>query len=182
MSTDPRIQQALQFIRDGNKAEASRLLATLINEDRTNPNLWYMAAFATDNNAKRLSAVKRALAIDPTHAKARTLLAKLQPNDDLDALLTSEPIGVPLEVQQARAKSYTNAVVICVVLYFVLWIPGLIANNIYYSEGRRMEEIAGQDLPGVRALWSLRALMITMLALAIILYTGLFIVLNIIHL
>lgn len=164
---DVRVDRVRQLLSSGNTAEASKLLATLIREDSGNADLWYMAAFTTKDNAKRLTAVQRAIAIDPTHAKAHALLQKLQP-DDLDALLSSAPVGVPDEVRIARSKSYTNAVVICLVLYFVLWIPGVIANNIYYNEGRRMEELAGHELPGVATLGTMKRVMFLLFIFGII--------------
>ena len=64
-----------------------------------------------------------------------------------------------LDRANARMKSYTGAVVIVLVLYCLLFIPGVIANVLYHEEGKRMEELAGQELPGVRALGILRKLM-----------------------
>lgn len=45
-------------------------------------------------------------------------------------------------------------------LWLLLFVPGLAANYLYLKEGRRMEEIAGEPLPGVndlRLLWSIGA-------------------------
>lgn len=173
MSTDPRIQQALQLVQQGKGSEAAPIIAQLLRDNPHNADLWYLAAFATDDKSKRISAVKRALAIKPSHVKARELLNRLQPSNDLDALLSADPVAVPIEVQQARAKDYTNAVVICVVLYFVFWIPGVIANEIYYSQGRRMEDIAGHELPGVASLGTLKRVMFILFVVAIVGYIAL---------
>lgn len=67
------------------------------------------------------------------------------------------------EQDVARMKSYTSAVVIVIALYCVLFIPGLIANLLYYNEGRRMERVAGVSLPGVGALALLRRWMFILL-------------------
>lgn len=64
--------------------------------------------------------------------------------------------GIDPQVAQARMQSYTSKAVIALVLYFVLWIPGLIANILFYSEAKRMERIAGNSLPGAGCLfWQL---------------------------
>jgi hypothetical protein len=52
----------------------------------------------------------------------------------------------------ARLKSYTGPAILVLVLYFVFYVPGLIANFMYYNDARRMEDIAGESLPGVGCL------------------------------
>ena len=167
---DQTYQHIYQLVQENHKAEASKLLAGLISANRSNPDLWYLATFVTDDNAKRLAAVKHALAINPNHVKANALLPKLQPVDDLDFLLASELASVPYEVQQARAKDYTNAFVICLVLCFVLWLPGLIATDFYYTQAKQMEKLAGNALPGVGALATLRRIVFILFTFAFILF------------
>lgn len=62
-----------------------------------------------------------------------------------------EPIATP-ESLVARSKSYTSAAVIVLVLYCLLWLPGLIANVMYLNDAKRTEALAGHELPGVGAL------------------------------
>lgn len=52
----------------------------------------------------------------------------------------------------ARMKSYTGSAVLVFILYWLFWLPGLIANYMFYNEAKRMERIAGQSLPGVGCL------------------------------
>ena len=52
----------------------------------------------------------------------------------------------------ARMKSYTLNAVLTFVLYWLFWLPGLIVNYVYYREAKRMEQKAGQSLPGVGCL------------------------------
>ena len=52
----------------------------------------------------------------------------------------------------AQMKSYTGSAIVVLILYWIFWIPGLIANVIYYQEAKRMEKIAGHGLPGVGCL------------------------------
>ncbi|HZU75503.1 MAG TPA: hypothetical protein VFA70_01995 [Dehalococcoidia bacterium] len=53
---------------------------------------------------------------------------------------------------QARGKSYMGKVWLTLVLYCIYWLPGFIANIVFYRQGRRDEEEAGARLPGVRVL------------------------------
>lgn len=53
-----------------------------------------------------------------------------QPSGELDAAI-------------ARSKSYIGSSILVLVLYLVFWLPGLIANILYYREAQRMEQIGG---------------------------------------
>jgi hypothetical protein len=52
------------------------------------------------------------------------------------------------QIAAARIKSYTGPSILVLVLYLFLWLPGFIANILYYSDAKRMERIAGYSLPG----------------------------------
>ncbi|MGE0544176.1 MAG: hypothetical protein AB7R89_28755 [Dehalococcoidia bacterium] len=61
-----------------------------------------------------------------------------------------------MQVQLARARSFTTPAMLTLLMYIVLWLPGLIANLLYYREAKATEQIAGQSLPGVGCLgWML---------------------------
>ena len=53
------------------------------------------------------------------------------------------------DVATARMKSYTGAATATLLLYVVLWLPGLIANFLFYRAAQRAERLAGKMLPGV---------------------------------
>ncbi len=57
--------------------------------------------------------------------------------------------GDPPERNMAKMKSYEIAFVLTGLLYYLFWIPGFIVNIVMMNEGRRMEKMAGQALPGV---------------------------------
>lgn len=57
----------------------------------------------------------------------------------------------------ARLKSYTGACVIVMLLYVFLFIPGIVANYLFLEDAKRMEELAGEALPGaggLRLMWT----------------------------
>ena len=84
----------------------------------------------------------------------------------------SYPAESELERAVARTKSYTGAAVLTFVLYWLLWLPGFIVNVIYYREAKRMERVAGQNLPGVGCLSIMFWWQIVMLALVALLIFG----------
>lgn len=80
------------------------------------------------------------------HPTARQWLARIEERQDVNSAARTA----------ARLKSYTAHAVVVFILYFVLFLPGLIANVIFHNEGKRMEALAGQPLPGVGALGLMR--------------------------
>ena len=91
----------------------------------------------------------------------------------LDTMEPELPAGITAaDRANARMKSYTPHVIAVIVLYLILFVPGLIANVIFHNEGKRMELIAGQPLPGVAALGLMRkwlfVILLVMLALLVL--------------
>ncbi len=68
----------------------------------------------------------------------------------------------------ARSKSFTVKAVATLVLYWLFWFPGLVANVLFLNEAKRAQEIAGEDLPGVGCLTLL--LWSNLLVIALILF------------
>lgn len=55
----------------------------------------------------------------------------------------------------AEQKSFTTQAVITLVLYIVLWLPGLIANIVFYKEARSIQQITGREPAGKGCLLAL---------------------------
>ena len=51
--------------------------------------------------------------------------------------------------------SYTNKAIVALVLTWLLWIPGVIANVMFLNEAKADEKKYGQSLPGVGCLTAL---------------------------
>ena len=61
------------------------------------------------------------------------------------------------QTQAAFSKSFTTPAVICMVLYCVLWLPGLIANIVYLVEANKVKALTGTAPQGYGCLWALLA-------------------------
>jgi uncharacterized protein involved in cysteine biosynthesis len=56
----------------------------------------------------------------------------------------------------AAGRSFTSPAIITLILYFVLWIPGLIANIVFWREAKRVEKLIGRSPEGLGCLtWML---------------------------
>lgn len=69
------------------------------------------------------------------------------------------------QISGARLQSSNTKAVLVFLLYLVIWVPGLIANILFYKEGKRMQRIAGEPLPGVGCLSPMLWLNMAMVAL-----------------
>ena len=49
-------------------------------------------------------------------------------------------------------KSFTGPAIITLVLYFIFWIPGLIANVLYYKEAKEVQRVTGHSPQGMGCL------------------------------
>ncbi len=76
------------------------------------------------------------------HPTAKEWLTKL---DNLAPAFPAQGAALP-------PRSFTTNAVIVLVLYFILWLPGLIANVIFLREAHEAEKTANQSLPGVGSL------------------------------
>lgn len=52
-------------------------------------------------------------------------------------------------IAAARAKSFTGPAVVVLILYFFLWVPGFIANVLYYIDAQQTRKVAGTMPPGM---------------------------------
>ena len=78
------------------------------------------------------------------------------------------------ETAIARQKSYIGASIVTFVLYLVFYIPGLVANILYYRDSRRIEALvnkkpSGQIVLLILLAWGFVPLFFTCLGIAILL-------------
>lgn len=73
-----RLQEALSLYRDGDKAQAAKLLAGIVQQEPNNSVAWYGSALCLDDPDKKNYCLKRVLSLDASHKKAQQLLEKLQ--------------------------------------------------------------------------------------------------------
>lgn len=72
------LQQAAEFIRSGQLAEARTLLVGVVKQDPASDLAWYLLSFAVTDKNQQADCLKRALQINSANQAARARLEKLQ--------------------------------------------------------------------------------------------------------
>ena len=76
---------------------------------------------------------------------------------------------IEIERQRAAAgRSYTTPAIITLVLYCVLWLPGLIANIVYWLEARKTEQLIGRAPEGKGCLTAMLVVSVALVFLLIL--------------
>ncbi len=76
-SDDDLLQEAHRLLRAGDKDRALALAKAVLVEDRSNVNAWLVAALAAPDHDEARVALQVVLKLQPDHAQARALLARL---------------------------------------------------------------------------------------------------------
>jgi hypothetical protein len=92
-----QLQEAVTAARAGETETAQRLLAGILEENPDDVQAWFLLGHLVDSETKQIAYLKKTVALDPTHAKARQRLGQLQVGA-LSAAAQSEPETVSLPV------------------------------------------------------------------------------------
>lgn len=77
-----KLKQAFQYYKNGQSDRAANLIQEVIQEDRNNANAWWMMANVLEDENRIVKSLERVLIIDPNHAKAKRMLARLTGEED----------------------------------------------------------------------------------------------------
>ncbi len=76
---DPKLEQAIQAIKSGDKSAGMVLLAQVIRSDPNNESAWIWMATAQDDPEKKKQSLERVLRINPANERVRRALAVMFP-------------------------------------------------------------------------------------------------------
>ena len=91
---DPKLEQAIQAIKTGDKAAGLVLLAQFIRTDPSNESAWIWMATAQDDPERKKQCLERVLHINPANERVRRALATMFPP-------TIQPEAVPATIEAA---------------------------------------------------------------------------------
>jgi hypothetical protein len=80
MAAKSYTQQGITALKDGNKAEARRLLKQAIQENKNDITAWLYLSAAVENDRDKTKCMETVLSLDPENATAQRGLAKLKAN------------------------------------------------------------------------------------------------------
>lgn len=94
MAEDTMFQEAVEALRQGNRARARELLTMLLNADQGNATYWTWLSAAVDNNKERIYCLQTALKLDPENATVKRgliLLGALPPDETIQPFPLNRP-------------------------------------------------------------------------------------------
>ncbi|MFZ5881681.1 MAG: tetratricopeptide repeat protein [Chloroflexota bacterium] len=94
MAEDTMFEEAVDALRQGNKARARELLTMLLNADQGNATYWIWLSAAVDNQKERIYCLQTALKLDPENAAAKRgliLLGALPPDETVQSFPLNRP-------------------------------------------------------------------------------------------
>lgn len=93
------LQEAISAARAGDSERAQLLAADVIQRDPDDAQAWYLLSQLVESDARRAAYLRKTLALDPGHARARVELDELSPD-----LFDTQPIVVGTMVGAAVAE------------------------------------------------------------------------------
>ena len=94
MAEDTMFQDAVEALKQGNKARAKELLTRLLKTEQTNSIYWVWMSAAVDSPKERIYCLQTALKLDPENATAKrglVLLGALPPDETIQPFPLNRP-------------------------------------------------------------------------------------------
>jgi hypothetical protein len=88
-----QLQEAVTAARAGETETAQRLLASILEENPDEVQAWFLLSHLVDSETKQMAYLKKVVALDPAHAKARQRLGQLQAGATMAA---AEAVSLPI--------------------------------------------------------------------------------------
>ena len=93
-SLDALFEDAVDALRQGERARGKEILTRLLKTDQNNPNYWVWMSAAVDSAKERIYCLETALKLDPQNAVAKRgliLLGGLAPDDNTQPFQLNRP-------------------------------------------------------------------------------------------
>ncbi len=142
------LKLAMARAEAGEVEEARRIIKGILESDKDYAIAWGVLARLARNATEKRMYLQEVLRIKPGNEWASTQLVMLAQHK-----IIINPRS-EMELASIRQKSYVGPAIIVFVLYLVGYIPGLVANVLYYNEAKKNEELVGEKLYGSNILRS----------------------------
>jgi hypothetical protein len=142
---DNSLQQAIELVRQGKKAEGGRILAGLVKSNPDNELAWQWLAFCVGPEEQKRHCLKQALQINPKNEVSQKMLSTLDFSPVFDEL-PSPSYAQP--VKPVRSKHWYRSTAVYVILFF-LFFPLLLLLILTDDDERKWTKIVSGILVGV---------------------------------
>ena len=104
-----KLNQAMEFIKLGNKNKAQQLLAELVQAEPNNEQAWLWMSAAIDNASRQIYCLEQVLRINPDNQHALTGLSKLKllKNQSVNGVVQNSVVKRTVEPANATNSKYT---------------------------------------------------------------------------
>src|SRR5512135_1783714 len=93
-AVDTMFEDAVDALRQGERARGKEILTRLLKADQNNPNYWIWMSAAVDTAKERIYCLETALKLDPQNAIAKrglVLLGGIQPDENVQPFPLNRP-------------------------------------------------------------------------------------------
>ena len=108
MAEDTMFREAVEALRQGNRARAKELLTLLLKDEQTNAVYWVWMSAAVDSPKERLYCLQTAYKLDPENASAKrglVLLGALPPDETTQPFPMNRPrLGGTAQARAGKAE------------------------------------------------------------------------------
>ncbi len=106
--SDPRLQEAVNVLRRGDRRQARRLLAQIVGDDPDNLIAWWYLAAVLEDVEQRIQCLRQVLRLRPDHEEARHILGLLERR----RALVTPPGGVRRPIVDAEPSTRGDLMVV----------------------------------------------------------------------
>lgn len=106
--SDPRLQEAINALRRGDRRQARRLLARIVEDDPDNLIAWWYLAAVLEDVEQRIQCLRQVLRLRPDHEEARHILGLLERR----RALVTPPGGVQRPIADAEPSTRGDLMVV----------------------------------------------------------------------
>ena len=135
---DTMLQDAVNALREGDKARARDVLTRLLKTDQNNPTYWVWMSATVETNRERIYCLQTALKFDPENASAKrglTLLGAIPPDETIQPFPLNRPRAweekLLLAHEQPQPKGFSNPVVrLALIIVVGVVVVGLVVGGL----------------------------------------------------
>jgi hypothetical protein len=106
-----KLEEASSLYKIGDKSQAAKLLAEIVQADPNNSIAWYGLALCIDDVDKKIFCLRRVRGLDPSNRTAQQILEDLETKKDLPSILSPQHQVATTDTTPTKPKSKSGVAV-----------------------------------------------------------------------